>query len=179
MSARLLHDAWSYVEALTRFENAYKRLVTLPAVPTRTVPPLGDACAPFHALLELRGKGIPPLVAGESAPERVFTELSWMTAVKVLPKVVSWRCVLRAGTLYEEPEPSKEPVLTTLDFPTDAVVLSIGQTRANLSTSRRHIALRIRHLEEQLTQIFSHEPHSKVFAASDSLTRRSFVQAPQ
>ncbi|MBC7705452.1 MAG: hypothetical protein H7274_16085 [Rhodoferax sp.] len=179
MSARLLHDAWSYVDALARFENAYKRLVTRPADPTPTVPPLEGVCAPFHALLELRGKGLPLAETGESAPERVFTELSWMTAVKLRPQVVAWRCVLRAGTLYEEPEPPKEPVLTTLDFPTDAVVLSIGETRANLSTSRRHIALRIRHLEEQITQLFSQEPHSRVFTASDSLTRRSFVQDPR
>lgn len=179
ISARLLHDAWGYVEALARFENAYKRLVTRPANPTRTVPPLEDVCAPFRALLELRGKGIPKTEDGESTTGRVFTELSWMTAVKLLPKFVAWRCVLRPGTLYEKPEPSNEPVLTTLDFPTDAVVLSVGQTRANLSTSRRHIALRIRHLEEQLTQMFAQEPHSRAFVASDSFTRRSFVRAPK
>ena len=65
-----------------------------------------------------------------------------------------------------------DPIISTLDWPTDSIRLSAGEYEGNLSEIRKHIAVRIRHLEAQLEPVFQQPTQAQVPIINDVYARR-------
>ena len=100
-------------------------------------------------------------------------ELSWLTGAQLMPEVIAWHCTLRPGTLRSIPPMQTDPIISTLDWPTDSIRLSAGGFEGNLSEVRSHIDVRIKHLEAQLQRAFQQPAQAKVNVISDLFIRRA------
>jgi hypothetical protein len=103
--------------------------------------------------------------------------LSWLTGFKIDPITV-WYCTLRPGTVRMQPKLRKKPLVSTLDWPTDRIILAAGGYEGNLSSVRPHIRLRVEHFEEQLRNAFHKLNLLDSPTASDVLTRQPYSPAP-
>lgn len=138
--ANLFLDAWSFVQAVNRFEKMYSRLTKKTGVLNPKIPTLREATQEFRNVLRAASEG--------------FGELSWLTGVELEPEIVALHCMLFPGTHRAYPVMKTDPILSTLDWPIDAIKLSAGGYEANLSTVRKHVAIRMQHLEGQLDKAF-------------------------
>lgn len=138
--AHVFLDVWGFVHAVNRFERMYSRLTKKTSEIKANIPPLREVTQEFRNLLKVAGEG--------------FGELSWLTGVQIQPEVIALHCALLPGTHCATPAMKTDPILSTLDWPTDCIKLSAGGYEANLSAVRKHVAHRMQHLETQLQKAF-------------------------
>ena len=175
ISAHLFFDAWGIVGAINRFYQAY---VSFPGIvfnePTpghQTLDSVTKSVRLLHQLsydLELRKSKILP------ARLPSLGEITWMTGVRAIPPTVAWHCTLRPGWMATVPVEQKqnEPLIGTLHWPTDSIILAFAETKADLSLIRMHIAARLWHLEGQIFREFN-APNFKDFTIiNDFFSRR-------
>jgi exo-beta-1,3-glucanase (GH17 family) len=60
-----------------------------------------------------------------------------------------------------------------MEWPTDAIQLTLGDCKANLSAIRKHIEIRVRAMEEQLDKIFQMAEKEQVPVFNDVFMCRS------
>lgn len=173
VNAGLFLDAWAVVDAVDRFRQLYLEFPGMTRVSSAPeIQPLRVALQSFRDLrnvadhLAQRSEFV--LAKGDGA---ALGELTWLTGAQSHPEVIAWHCVLRPGTLRFEAGPPQLPIETTLDWPTDFICLKAGGYQGNLSRVRDHIAGRVRHLESQLTSIFSRPEHENVPVINDYFGR--------
>jgi hypothetical protein len=137
--AHVFLDAWGFVHAVLRFEKMYRRLTSKNSAPAPDMPTLKEAISGFQQITKFsNGLG----------------ELSWLTGFQLTPEAIALHCTLIPGTHLSPPEVKTEPFLSTLDWPTDCIKLKAHGYEANLSAVRKHIGVRLIHLESQLEQAF-------------------------
>lgn len=138
--ANIYLDAWGFVHAVTRFERMYSRLTKKTSKLKANIPTLREVTQEFRNLLKVGDEGL--------------GELSWLTGVKIQPEAIALHCTLLPGTHCAPPGMKADPILCTLDWPTDSIRLSVCGYEANLSAVRKHVAYRMQHLETQLHKAF-------------------------
>ncbi len=173
VGATLFLDAWAVVDATDRFRQLYQGFPGMSrGAATPGVTPLQEALESFRKLRNVGdhiAQNADRVVAKGGA---AVGELSWLTGKQIQPEFIAWHCVLRPGTLKSEPTLPTEPIESALDWPTDNICLSAGGHTANLSQVRLHIAIRIRHLEAQLAEVFARPEHEHVPVINDFFGRR-------
>ncbi len=177
LSTAAFLDAWAAVDAIDRFRCLYQQFPGMERVTDPTLASLSEVCEPFR---KVRNIGDHLSTAADQVLSKkgaALGVLSWCTGYNVVPLRI-WFCTIRPGTIREEPQFQMDRVETTLDWPTDRVCLVAAGHEANLSSIRPHIELRIRHLEEQISEQLKLRNMEKFPTASDLLIRRSFELAP-
>jgi hypothetical protein len=165
-------DAWAIVDAIDRF-----RLLYLYMPPTPGVEPLKTVTQPFRKLRNVAdhpSQSADFVVARGSA---ALGTLTWLTGFKLDPATI-WFCTLCPGTIRSKHEFRKEPILSTIDWPTDRICLSSGGFEGNLSAIRPHIEQRVRHFEEQLKSAFEKLGVTDAPVANDVFLRQPYQLAP-
>jgi len=171
--AHVFLDAWGFIEAVDRFHALYTHFPGMKRDESKTlVPSLGDATLEFRNLCKF-ARDLPgnaeSLVSQSGA---VLGELSWLTIAKLEPEVVAWHCLLHRGTLLTAPQIGSDPAIGILEWPTFAIKLSAGGHEANLSEVRKHIGLRVKHLEAQLPSVFDQQTQAGVPVMNEFFARR-------
>lgn len=137
--------------------------------------PLRELLSPFRELRNVGQHLINKAELVSSKGGAALGELSWLTGIQVTPPMRVFHCVLRPGTLRSEPTLPTEPILSTLDWPTDCICLMAAGHVGNLSQVRFEIAGRIRHFEAQLYQAFGKPEHSKATVINDFFGMRPVI----
>lgn len=171
--AHVFIDAWGFVDAVDRFRMLYTQMPDMKAGNAKDgIPPLREVTQVFRDLrnvsdhLAQRADFVISRNGGD------WGELSWLTGAQLQPKEIAWHCTLRPGTHQTNPSMQTDSIISTLDWPTDSIRLSVGEYEGNLSEIRKHIALRIRHLEAQLEPVFQQPTQEKVSIFNDMYARR-------
>jgi hypothetical protein len=155
--AHVFLDAWGFVHAVKHFERMYSRLTRKSSEAKASIPALREVTQEFRNVLKVASEG--------------FGELSWLTGVQIQPEAIVLHCTLLPGTLSAPPAIRTDPIQSTLDWPTDCIKLSAGGYEANLSLVRKHVALRMRHLEAQLHEAFQ-APNAQGQVINDAFMTR-------
>lgn len=173
ISAHIFFDAWGFVGAVNRFYQAY---TSFPGIAFNKPPPghqtlesTTQSARLLHQLscdLKLRKSKI------LSAELPTLGEITWMTGFESSPKRVAWHCTLRPGWMKTLPKEHNEPVMSTLNWPTDSINLALAGTKADLSIARLQIAARLWHLEGQILQKFNKPSQQDVAIINDFYSRR-------
>jgi hypothetical protein len=172
-SARVFYDAWGIVSAVSRFYQAY---ITFPGMvfdqPNAKQQTLEEATRTVRLLHQLANdlQRRESEIVTENLP--TLGEISWITGVQALPKQVAWHCILRPGWLKSPPAERNDPLMSTLNWPTDSITLTVAGTSADLSTARLHIAARLWQLELQLKNAFSTPEQEGQPVLNDFFSRR-------
>jgi hypothetical protein len=171
-------DAWGFVDAIDRFRMMYTKMPGLTfEKPQNGIPPLLEVTQEFRDLRNVADHLAQRADFVLSRNGSAMGELSWLTGAQLLPEVTAWHCTLRPGTLQATPSQQTGPILSTLDWPTDSIRLSAGGYEGNLSAVRKHIAIRIRHLEAALEQSFQQPAQLQVPIINDAFMRRPVKKA--
>lgn len=173
ISAYAFFDAWGFVGAVNRFYQAY---VSFPGM-------VFDKPHPNHQTLEYATRSVRLLhqlsydlklredeILSGGLP--TLGEITWMTGVRAAPQRVAWHCTLRPGWMKVPPIEQSEPVMSTLNWPTDSITLALAGTKADLSTVRLHVAARLWHLEGQVLRAFNAPGQKDVAIFNDFFSRR-------
>lgn len=177
LSAHAFLDAWSFVDAVDRFRMMYTQM---PGMKLRTA---RTGISPLRVMQEFRNlRNVADHLAQRadfvlSRNGTALGELTWLTGAQLQPEVIAWHCTLRPGTLQSVPPTQTNPIVSTLDWPTDSIRLSAGGYEGNLSAVRTHIAVRIRHLEAQLQPLFQRSTQAQVLIINDMFVRRPLKSA--
>jgi hypothetical protein len=167
-------DAWGFVDAIDRFRMMYSKMPGLIfGKPKDGIPPLLEVTQEFRNLRNVADHLATRADYVLSRNGSAMGELSWLTGVELQPEVIAWHCTLRPGTLQAAPVQQTGPILSTLDWPTDSIRLSAGEYEGNLSEVRKHIAVRIRHLEAALEKVLQQPDQAKVPIINDAFMRRA------
>lgn len=173
VSAYAFFDAWGFVGAVNRFYQAYSSFPGMvfdkPHPNHQTLESATRSVRLLHKLscdLKLRedeilSGGLPTL-----------GEITWMTGVRAAPKRVAWHCTLRPGWMKVPPVEQSDPVMSTLNWPTDSITLALAGTKADLSTARLHVAARLWHLEGQVLRSFNAPGQNDAAILNDYFSRR-------
>jgi hypothetical protein len=171
-------DAWAIVDAVDRFRMLYQQMPGITFHPAEAgAQTLKEVTQPFRDLRNVAdhlAQRADFVVANGGAALGV---LSWATSFEVDPPTL-WFCTLRPGTIRKAPEFRQEPIVTTLDWPTDRICLVAGGYEANLSTIRPHIERRVRHFEAQLQNAFEKLGIVDAPIANDVFLRQAYQIAP-
>lgn len=172
-------DAWAMVDAIDRFRMLYSQMPGIsfgesePGIIT-----LKDATKPFRELRNVADHLSQRADFVVSQGGAALGTLTWLTGFEINPPTL-WFCTLRPGTIRTTPEFRKEPIKTTIDWPTDQICLLAGGFEGNLSTIRPHIELRVRHFENQLKSAFEKHGVTESPVASDVFLRQPYRLAPE
>jgi hypothetical protein len=178
LSAHAFLDAWSFVDAFDRFRMMYTQMPGIKFGAAKAgIPPLREAMQEFRNLRNVADHLAQRTDFVLSRNGAALGELNWLTGVQLLPEVIAWHCTLRPGTLQSAPPTQTNPIVSTLDWPTDSIRLSAGGYEGNLSVVRTHIAVRIRHLEAQLQRVFQQPTQAQVPILNDMFIRRPVKRA--
>jgi hypothetical protein len=171
-------DAWAMVDAIDRFRMLYSQMPGMsfnaPKLGTIT---LKEATKPFRELRNVADHLSQRADFVVSKGGAALGTLTWLTGFKMNPPTL-WFCTLRPGTIHTKPEFRKEPIKTTIDWPTDQICLLAGGFEGNLSAIRPHIELRVRHLEDQLKSAFEKHGVTEHPIANDVFLRQPYQLAP-
>lgn len=177
-SAHVFLDAWSFVDAVDRFRMMYTQMPRMKLEAGRAgIPPLQEVIQEFRDLRNVADHLAQRADFVLSRNGAALGELTWLTGAQLQPEVIAWHCTLRPGTLQSVPPTQTNPIVGTLDWPTDSIRLSAGGYEGNLSAVRTHIAVRIRHLEAQLPSLFQHLTQAQVPIINDMFVRRLLKRA--
>jgi hypothetical protein len=173
ISSHVFLDAWAFVDAIDRFRTLYMQM---PGIKFGTkkdgIPTLQEATQEFRNLRNVADHLAQRADFVLSRNSAALGELSWLTGVQLQPEVIAWHCTLRPGTLRSAPSMPTNSIVSTLDWPTDSIRLSAGGYEGNLSEVRAHIAIRIKHLETQLQNVFEQPAQAQVPVINDMFMRR-------
>lgn len=171
-------DAWAMVDAIDRFRMLYLQMPGIRfGLPQANVVSLDDATRPFRNLRNVAdhiAQRADYVVANNGA---ALGSLSWLTGFEITPMRL-WRCSLRPGTMRTVPQFRKDPIASTIEWPTDVICLSAGEHVGNLSAVRSHIELRLRHFEVQLQAEFGKNEFSSSPVINDLFQRQPYELAP-
>lgn len=178
VSTRAFLDAWAMIDAIDRFRMLYQQMPGISfSQPKEGAETLAAVLKPFRNLRNVAdhiAQRADFVISRESA---ALGTLSWLTGFKVDP-ITAWYYTLRPGTLRKQPELRKEPLVSTLDWPTDRIIIVAGGYEGNLSSVRSHIQVRVKHFEGQLKKAFNKLNLQDSPAASDVFTRQACSLAP-
>lgn len=178
LSAHAFLDAWSFVDAIDRFRMMYTQMPGIKFGAAKVgIPPLQDILQEFRYLRNVADHLAQRADFVLSRNGTALGELNWLTGVQLQPEVIAWHCTLHPGTLQSAPSTQTNPIVSTLDWPTDSIRLSAGGYEGNLSVVRIHIAVRIRHLEAQLQHVFQQPNQAQVPILNDMFVRRPVKMA--
>lgn len=178
LSAHAFLDAWSFVDAIDRFRMMYTQMPGIKLGAAKVgIPPLQEVMQEFRHLRNVADHLAQRADFVLSRNGAALGELNWLTGVQLQPEVIAWYCTLRPGTLQSVPPTQANPIVSTLDWPTDSIRLSAGGYDGNLSVVRTHIAVRIRHLEAQLQRVFQQSTQAQVPILNDMFIRRPVKRA--
>lgn len=173
LSAHVFLDAWSFVDAVNRFYMMYTQMPGIQFGNVKDgIPTLREVTQEFRDLRSVVDHIAQSADIVISRNGAALGELTWLTGAQVQPDVIAWHCTLRPGTLHSVPPTQTEPIVTTLDWPTDSIRLSAGGFEGNLSAVRKHIAVRMNHLEVQLQRVFQQQAQAQVPIINDMFARR-------
>lgn len=171
--AHVFIDAWGFVDAVDRFSMMYTQM---PGIKFRNakggIPPLREFTQEFRKLRNITDHLASKADYVISRNGGAWGELTWLTGAQLQPELTAWHCTLRPGTFQTNPSMQTDPIISTLDWPTDSIRLSAGEYEGNLSEIRKHIAVRIRHLEAQLEPVFQQPTQAQVPIINDMYARR-------
>jgi len=171
--AHVFIDAWGFVDAVDRFRMLYTQMPGIKAGNAKDgIPPLREVTQVFRDLRNVADHLAQRADFVISRNGAAWGELSWLTGAQLQPKVIAWHCTLRPGTLQTNPSMQTDSIISTLDWPTDSIRLSVGEYEGNLSEIRKHITVRIRHLEAQLEPVFQQPTQAQVPIINDMYARR-------
>mgnify|MGYP001610009306 CR=1 FL=1 len=171
--AHVFIDAWGFVGAVDRFRMMYTQMPGIKFGNAKDgIPPLREVTQVFRSLRNVADHLAQKADHVISRNGAAWGELSWLTGAQLQPEVIAWHCTLRPGTLQTNPSMQTDPIISTLDWPTDSIRLSAGEYEGNLSEIRKHIAVRIRHLEAQLEPVFQQPTQAQVPIINDVYARR-------
>ena len=175
ISAQAFLDAWAMIDAVDRFRMLYLHMPGISFSPPKAgIETLQEALKPFRNLRNVADHLAQKADFIISRGGNAFGTLSWLTGFKIDP-LTAWYCTLRPGTVSMQPELRKEPLVSTLDWPTDKITLVAGGYKGNLSSVHPHIKLRIKHFEEQLRNAFDKLNLRDSPTASDVFTRQAYT----
>ena len=178
ISTRAFLDAWAMIDAIDRFRMLYQQMPGISfSQPKEGVETLSEVLKPFRNLRNVAdhlAQRVDFVVSRDSA---ALGTLSWLTGFKIVP-TTAWYCTLRPGTLRKQPEFRKEQLVSTLDWPTDRIIIVAGGYEGNLSSVRPHIQVRIKHFEGQLKKAFNELNLQDGPTANDLFTRQAYSPAP-
>ena len=178
ISSHAFLDAWSFVDAIDRFRMMYTQMPGMKFGAAKpNIPPLREVLQEFRNLRNVADHLASRADFVLSRSGAALGELTWLTGVQLQPEVIAWHCTLRPGTLQSAPQVQTDPIVSTLDWPTDSIRLSAGGYEGNLSMVRAHIAVRIRHLETQLQALFHQPTQAQVPIYNDVFMRRPVTRA--
>lgn len=173
ISAHAFFDAWGFVGAVNRFYQSYVSFPGMvfdkPRSNHQTLEYATRSVRLLHQLsydLKLREDEI---LSGDLP---TLGEITWMTGVQASPQRVAWHCTLRPGWMKAPPIEQSEPMMSTLNWPTDSITLALAGTKADLSTARLHVAARLWHLEGQILRAFNAPDQKNVAIFNDFFSRR-------
>ena len=176
--ANVFLDAWGFVDAVDRF---YKMYTQMPGIKFGNakdgIPPLREVSQEFLKLRNVADHLAQRADFVVSRNGAAWGELTWLTGAQLQPEVIAWHCTLRPGTLQTAPSTQTNPIVSTLDWPTDSIRLSAGGYEGNLSAVRKHIAARIRRLEAHLQHVFQQSTQAQVPILNDTFVRRPVKMA--
>lgn len=171
--AHVFIDAWGFVDAVDRFRMLYTQMPGIKAGNAKDgIPPLREVTQVFRDLRNVADHLAQRADFVISRNGAAWGELSWLTGAQLQPEVIAWHCTLRPGTLQTNPSMQTDSIISTLDWPTDSIRLSVGEYEGNLSEIRKHIAVRIRYLEVELEAVFQQPTQAEVPIINDVYTRR-------
>lgn len=172
-SAHAFLDAWSFVDAVDRFRMLYTQMPGIKFGAVKVgIPSLREVTEDFRNLRNVADHLAQRADLVVSQNGAALGELTWLTGVQFEPEVIAWHCTLRPGTLRSAASAQISSVVGTLDWPTNSICLSAGGYEGNLSAVRKHVAVRIRHLETQLQRVFQQPTQAQVPAINDLFVRR-------
>jgi hypothetical protein len=171
--AHVFIDAWGFVDAVDRFRMMYTQMPGIKFGNAKDgIPPLREVTQEFRDLRNVADHLAQRADFVISRNGAAWGELTWLTGAQLQPELIAWHCTLRPGTLQTNPSTQTDPIVSTLDWPTDSIRLSAGEYEGNLSGIRKHIAVRIRHLEAQLAPVFQQPTQAQVPIINDMYARR-------
>ena len=171
--AHVFIDAWGFVDAVDRFRMMYTQMPDTKFGNAKGgIPPLREFTHEFRKLRNITDHLSSKADYVISRNGGAWGELNWLTGAQLQPELIAWHCTLRPGTLQTKPPMQTDPIISTLDWPTDSIRLSAGEYEGNLSEIRKHIAVRIRHLEAQLEPVFQQPTQAQVPIINDAYARR-------
>lgn len=171
--AHVFIDAWGFVDAVDRFRMMYTQMPGIKSGKSKGgIPPLREVTQEFRNLRNVADHLAQKADFVISRNGAAWGELSWLTGAQLQPEVIAWHCTLRPGTLQETPSTQTDSIISTLDWPTDSIRLSAAGYEGNLSEVRKHIAVRIRHLEAHLESVFQQPTQAQVPIINDMYARR-------
>lgn len=178
ISSHAFLDAWAIVDAIDRFRMLYLQMPGISFPPAKPgVVTLEEAIKSFRDLRNVADHLAQRADFVVSRGGAALGTLSWLTGFKIDP-ITAWYCTLRPGTVHAKPEFRKEPLVSTLDWPTDGITLVAGGYEGNLSSVRYHIEIRVKHFEEQLRKAFDEFNLADSPTASDVFTRQAYTPDP-
>lgn len=178
VSAHAFLDAWGFIDAVDRFRMLYTQMPGIKFGATKVdIPPLREVTQEFRNLRNVADHLAQRADLVVSQNGAALGELTWLTGAQLQPEVIAWHCTLRPGTLRSVPPTQTDPVVSTLDWPTDSIRLSAGGYEGNLSAVRKHVAARVRHLEAQLQHVFQQPTQAQVPIINDMFRRRPVKRA--
>lgn len=167
-------DAWAMVDAIDRFRMLYSQMPGMnPSAPKPDTITLKEATKPFRELRNVADHLSQRADFVISQGGAALGTLTWLTGFEMNPPTL-WFCILRPGTIRTKPEFRKEPIRTTIDWPTDQICLLAGGFEGNLSAVLPHIELRVRHFEDQLKSVFEKHGLNEAPVASDLFLRQPY-----
>lgn len=171
-------DAWAMIDAVDRFRMLYLQMPGIKFGPTVSgVESLKTVTQPFRDLRNVAdhlAQRADFVVAHGGA---ALGTLTWITGFQLESPTI-WFCTLRPGTIRSEPKFRKEPILSTIDWPTDQICLNAGGYEGNLSAIRLHIERRVKHFEAQLKEAYEVQGIADGPTANDVFMRQAFQLAP-
>lgn len=171
-------DAWGFVDAIDRFRMMNTQMPGMTfGDPTYGIPPLLEVTQEFRNLRNVADHLAQRADFVVSRNGAAWGELTWLTGVQLHPEVIAWHCTLRPGSLRAVPSNQTHSILSTLDWPTDSIRLSAGGYEGNLSEVRKHIAVRLKSLEDQLLREFQQPTRTGVAIVNDLFMRRPVKRA--
>ncbi len=176
-SAHAFLDAWAMVDAIDRFRMLCK---LMPNSKSGTLPPgiktLAEVTEPFRNLRNVADHLAERADYVVSKDGTALGKLTWFTGFKLAPPT-GWMCTLQPGTIRRSPEPPPEPIIMTVDWPTDHIRLTAGEYEANLSSILPHIELRVRNLERSVHTSLERLGKLDAPCASDMLSKHPIQAA--
>jgi len=160
--AHVFSDAWLFVRAVARIAHEFNELTNGQPRTLPNVESLAESTKPFRDLAE-----------SESVS---WGSISWLTGVSLTPYPRALHCAIYPGSHTEPPQITTEPIITTLDWPTDRIRLKLGEIEADLSAIRKHVALRLSLLEEILQKALD-GPDTSGKAINDAMIIRDVTIA--
>jgi len=171
--AHVFIDAWGFVDAVDRFSMMYTEMPSIKFGNAKGgIPPLREFTQEFRKLRNITDHLASKADYVISRNGGAWGELTWLTGAQLQPELIAWHCTLRPGTLQTKPSMQTDPIMSTLDWPTDSIRLCAGEYEGNLSEIRKHIAVRVRHLEAQLKPAFQQPAQAQVPIINDAYMRR-------